>query len=58
MQGLQIQLILALLLDHFQVWSQGGFRDRLGIIVIVLLTFNEGLGVFGRDYPGLKAKLT
>ena len=43
MTGLQIELVLALLFDHAQIWSQRCLGDRLGIVVIVLLALDEGL---------------
>jgi hypothetical protein len=54
-QGLQVELILALLGDGAQVRPQGSFRDRLGIVVVVLLPFVERLDVDRRDDPRLEA---
>ena len=56
MAGLQIELVLALLLDHPEVWSQRRFGDGLGVVVVVLLSFHEGLDVDRRDDPRLVTK--
>jgi hypothetical protein len=53
MTGLQIELVLALLLDCTQVRPQRGLGDRLGIVVVVLLPFNERSDVDRRDDPRL-----
>src|SRR6516165_3288809 len=53
MASLQVQLILALLLDEPQVRTQRRFGDRLGIVVIVLLPLHERLDVDRRDDPRL-----
>src|SRR5215813_8707549 len=44
MTSLQVELVLALLLDHTQVRPQRCLGDRLGIVVIVLLPLHEGFG--------------
>jgi hypothetical protein len=41
--SLQVELILALLLDEPQVRPQRRFGNRLGIVVVVLLPFTKGL---------------
>ena len=51
--GLQVELILALLLDEPQVRSQRRLGDRLGIVVVVLLPLHERLDVDRRDDPRL-----
>jgi hypothetical protein len=43
MTGLQIELVLALLLDRTQVRPQRGLGDRLLIVVVVLWPFTKGL---------------
>jgi hypothetical protein len=53
MTRLQVELVLALLLDHAQVWPQRCLRNRFGVVVVVLLTLHEGLGVDRRDDPRL-----
>jgi hypothetical protein len=50
--GLQIELVLAFLLDHVQVRSQRCLGDRLGIVVVVLLPLHEGFNVDRRDMRG------
>jgi hypothetical protein len=54
--GLQIELVLALLLHDAQVRSQRCFSDRLGIIVIVLLSLHERFNVDRRDDPRLMSQ--
>src|SRR4029077_922549 len=53
MTPLQVELILALLLDDAQVRSQRRLGDGLGIVVVVLLPLQEGLDVDRRDNPRL-----
>jgi hypothetical protein len=53
MTRLQVELILALLLDKPQVRSQRRLGDGLGIVVVVLLPLQEGLDVDRRDDPWL-----
>jgi hypothetical protein len=52
----QVELVLALLLDHTQVRPQRCLGDRLSIVVIVLLPLHEGFGVDRRDNPRLVTK--
>ena len=49
MTRLQVELVLALLLDEAQVRSQRRFGDGLGIVVIVLLALHERLDVNCRN---------
>jgi hypothetical protein len=56
MTYLQVELVLALLLDHTQVRPQRCLGDRLSIVVIVLLPLHEGFGVDRRDNPRLVTK--
>src|SRR5215831_19650639 len=58
MASLQVQLILALLLDEPQVWPQRCFGNCLGIVVVVLLPFDEGLDVDRQDNPWLVPQRT
>src|SRR4051794_38763821 len=51
--GLQIELVLALLLDQAQVRAQGRLGDCLGVVVVVLLPFQERFDVDRRDDPRL-----
>ena len=53
MTCLQVELILALLLDKPQIRSQRCLGDRLGIVVIVLLPLHERLDVDCRNDPRL-----
>src|SRR5262245_40973454 len=53
MTGLQIELVLAFLLHRTQVRPQRGLGNRLGIVVIVLLPFNERSDVDRWDDPRL-----
>jgi hypothetical protein len=55
--SLQVQLILALLLDEPQVWSQRRFGNRLGVVVVVLLPFYEGLDVDRQDNAWLVSSI-
>ncbi|KZL01482.1 hypothetical protein PsAD5_00717 [Pseudovibrio sp. Ad5] len=54
MQGLQIELILALFLHVIQIGPQHGLGHSFSIVVIVLLAFDERLGVFGGDDTGIE----
>ena len=56
MTGLQVELILAFLLNEPQIRPQRCFGDCLGIVVVVLLTLHEGFDVGRRDDPRLVAK--
>ena len=56
MTGLQIELILALLLDEAQVRAQRRLGDGLGIVVVVLLSLHERLDIDRRDDPRLVAQ--
>src|SRR5690348_9638559 len=56
MTGLQIELVLAFLLHCTQVRPQRGLGNRLGIVVIVLLPFNERSDVDRWDDPRLMAQ--
>jgi hypothetical protein len=49
-------LILRLLGHAAQVRATGGLRDRLGVVVVVLLSLHEGLHVDGLNDPRLVAK--
>jgi len=53
MTRLQVELILALLLDDTQVRSQRRLGNCLGIVVIVLLPLQERFDVNRRDDPRL-----
>ena len=57
MQGLKIKLILGLLADQLKVGPYRGYGNCLGIVVVVLLSLGEGLGVLGRDDPRFEAQL-
>ena len=57
MAGLKIELILRLLAYDTQVRPQGCFSNRLGVIVIVLLTLQERFDVNRRNDPRLMAEL-
>ncbi len=57
MQRLQVQLILGLLANEFQVRAQRRLGDTFGIVVVVLLPLHERLCVFGWNDPRLKAEL-
>ena len=45
MARLQVELLLTLLAHPAQVGAEGGFCDRLGVVVVVLLTLHEGLHI-------------
>ena len=49
MECLHIELILAFLGNRRQVRPQGYFRNSLSIIVVILLSLDEGLYINGRD---------
>jgi hypothetical protein len=51
MQGLHVELILALQFDKAHRRSSRCFRDSLGVAIIVLLRLDIGAGVFGRHQP-------
>ena len=46
MQCLQVQLILCLLANQFQIGAERGFGNSFRVVVIVLLTLNERLGIW------------
>ena len=54
MQRLQVQLILGLLADEFQVRAQRRLGDTFGIVVVVLLSLHEGLRVLSWNDPWLE----
>ena len=54
---LQVELVLALLLDEAQVRPHRRLSNGLGIVVIVLLSLNERLHVDCRDDPRLVTEL-
>src|SRR5579871_6632292 len=53
MEGLEVELVLRLLTDYAQIGPQYGLSDRLGIVVVVLLSLYERLHVDRRDDPRL-----
>ncbi len=57
MAGLQVELLLALLTHRPQVGAKGGFCDRLGIVVVVLLTLHERLHIVRWNDARLMAEL-
>src|SRR5690606_20730470 len=57
MAGLQVELLLALLAHGAQVGAKGGLCDRLGIVVVVLLTLHEGLHIDRWNDARLMAEL-
>ena len=58
MEGLEVELVLRLLADDPQIRSQSGLRDRLGVVVVVLLPLYERLHIDRRDDPRLVTQLT
>jgi len=58
MEGLKIELILRLLTYDAQVRPQCGLCDRLGVVVVVLLSLHERLHIDRRDDPRLVTQLT
>jgi len=55
-QRLQIELLSGLGCYKAHGWPLHGFSNRLGVAVIVLVSFKEGLHVFGRHEPGIMPK--
>ena len=47
--SLQVELVLGLLAYGVQIGSKSSLRDRFGIVVVVLLTLDEGPGILRRD---------
>lgn len=58
MQGLKVELVLRLLAYDAQVGPQCGLCDRLGVVVVVLLSLDERLHIDRRDDPRLVTQLT
>ena len=48
MERLHVELVLALQLDKTHRRPRHGFRDPLGVAIIVLLRFDIGPHIFGR----------
>jgi hypothetical protein len=55
MQGLHVELILALQFDKSHRWSRRRLRDPLGVAIVVLLRRNVGSDVFRRHQPDVVA---
>jgi len=56
-QRLQVQLLLALLGNHFQVRPHRSLGYSFGIGIVILLTLHEGLRVLGWDDAGLEPQI-
>lgn len=57
MAGLQVELLLAHLTHGAQVGAKGSFCDRLGVVVVVLLTLHERLHIDSWNDAWLMAEL-
>jgi len=57
MEGLEVELVLRLLSDYAQIGPQRGLSNRLGVIVVVLLSLYERLHIDRRDDPRLVPQL-
>ena len=58
MEGLEVELVLRLLAYDAQIRPQCGLCDRLGIVVVVLLSLYERLHIDRRDDPRLVTQMT
>lgn len=54
MQGLKVELFLALLRHRPEVGSHRGFGKRLRVVVVVLLPLIEGRHVYRRNDPRIE----